>query len=353
MGRIKVLIIDDSALICHVITEVLSADSAFDVVGAAHDPYEAREMIKELKPDVLTLDIEMPKMDGITFLRNLMRLHPLPVIMLSTFTAKGADETLKAIAIGAVDYMQKPLSGAQGMALNDFSQELKEKLKAAASLKNKIVMNLRPSKNQNPPSVLKSLNLGKSLGQGVIAIGASTGGTEALQDVLSVLPADIPPIVIAQHISASFSARLAKRIDNKSLISVVEAVDGLKLEPGVAYFAPGGRHLKVESSAGVLKCRVDDGALVNRHKPSVDVLFDSLITADVKIAIAVLLTGMGNDGAEAMLRLKRAGAYTIAQNEESSLIWGMPGSAVKLGAATDILSLEQIPQALVQRLKTP
>ncbi|WP_028469846.1 protein-glutamate methylesterase/protein-glutamine glutaminase [Neptunomonas japonica] len=352
MERIKVLIIDDSTLICHVITEIISADSAFEVVGAAHDPYEAREMIKELKPDVLTLDIEMPKMDGITFLRNLMRLHPLPVIMLSTFTAKGTDETLTALAIGAIDYMPKPLTGAQGMAISDFAEELKEKIKAAASLKNKIVMRLPPAQRPQSPSILKSLNLESSIGQKIIAIGASTGGTEALQEVLSVLPKDIPPIVIAQHISASFSARLAKRIDEKSTISVIEATDGLTLEQGVAYFAPGGCHLKVERSGTILKCRVEDSALVNRHKPSVGVLFDSLIAANVETAIAVLLTGMGNDGAEAMLRLKREGAYTVAQDEESSLIWGMPGSAVKLGAVVDVLPLEKISQALVGRFKT-
>lgn len=353
MERIKVLIIDDSTLICHVITEVLSADSAFEVVGAAHDPYEARNMIKELKPDVLTLDIEMPKMDGITFLRNLMRLHPLPVIMLSTFTAKGTDETLTALAIGAVDYMPKPIVGAQGMAMSDFAEELKGKLKAAASLKNKIVMSLPQASRQHSSPVLKPLNLDNSAGrQSVIAIGASTGGTEALQEVLSVLPTDIPPIVIAQHISASFSARLAKRIDLKSAISVVEATDGLALEQGVAYFAPGGRHLKVERHGKRLICKVEDSALVNRHKPSVGVLFDSLNAANVEIAIAILLTGMGSDGAEAMLRLKQKGAYTIAQNEETSLIWGMPGSAVKLGAAVDILPLEKISQALVKKLKT-
>ncbi|BBB31044.1 protein-glutamate methylesterase/protein-glutamine glutaminase [Neptunomonas japonica] len=352
MERIKVLIIDDSTLICHVITEVLSADSAFEVVGAAHDPYEARAMIKELKPDVLTLDIEMPKMDGITFLRNLMRLHPLPVIMLSTFTAKGTDETLTALAIGAIDYMPKPRSGAQDMAMSDFAEELKGKLKAAASVKNKIVMSLPPASRQHSSPVLKPLNLENNIGQSVIAIGASTGGTEALQEILSVLPKDIPPIVIAQHISASFSARLAKRIDLKSVISVVEATDGLALEQGVAYFAPGGRHLKIERHGTRLICRVEDSALVNRHKPSVDVLFDSLNAVNVEVAIAVLLTGMGSDGAEAMLRLKKEGAYTIAQNEESSLIWGMPGSAVKLGAAVDILPLDKVSQALVKKLKT-
>ena len=351
MERLKVLIIDDSMLICQVITDILSDDPAFEVVGAAHDPYEAREMIKVLKPDVLTLDIEMPRMDGITFLRNLMRLHPLPVIMLSTFTAQGADETLQALSLGAVDYMQKPLLGPQGIAAADFSAELKEKLIAAASLKRKIAISLRPTKYKESTSILESLNLNSVQGQRVIAIGASTGGTEALQDVLSVLPVDIPPIVIAQHISASFSSRLASRINRKSVISVVEAKDGQRLENGVAYLAPGGRHLKVERQGAFLVCKVEDSELVNRHKPSIGVLFDSVLSAEVDAAIAVLLTGMGSDGAEAMLRLKEAGAHTIAQDEESSLIWGMPGSAVKLGAAIEVLPLNKISHSLVQWLR--
>lgn len=351
MERVKVLIIDDSMLICQVITDILSDDPAFEVVGAAHDPYEAREMIKVLKPDVLTLDIEMPRMDGITFLRNLMRLHPLPVIMLSTFTAQGADETLQALSLGAVDYMQKPLLGPQGIAAADFSAELKEKLIAAASLKRKIAISLRPTKYKESTSILERLNLNSVQGQRVIAIGASTGGTEALQDVLSVLPVDIPPIVIAQHISASFSSRLASRINRKSVISVVEAKDGQRLENGVAYLAPGGRHLKVERQGAFLVCKVEDSELVNRHKPSIGVLFDSVLSAEVDAAIAVLLTGMGSDGAEAMLRLKEAGAHTIAQDEESSLIWGMPGSAVKLGAAIEVLPLNKISHSLVQWLR--
>lgn len=351
MERVKVLVIDDSTLVCQVITGVLSGDPAFEVVGAANDPYEAREMIKVLKPDVLTLDIEMPRMDGITFLGNLMRLHPLPVIMLSTFTAQGADETFQALALGAVDYMQKPLLGAQGIAAEDFADELKEKLKAAASLKHKIAISLRPALPRESMSILERLNLNAGQGQCVIAIGASTGGTEALQDVLSVLPVDIPPIVIAQHISASFSERLASRLNHKSAILVVEAKDGQRLESGVAYLAPGGKHLKVERQSGLLVCKVEDSELVNRHKPSVGVLFDSLLGANVEVAIAILLTGMGSDGAEAMFRLKEAGAHTIAQDEETSLIWGMPGSAVKLGAAVEVLPLNEIPQSLVQRLQ--
>ncbi|WP_293266791.1 chemotaxis response regulator protein-glutamate methylesterase [Neptunomonas sp.] len=351
MSCVKVLIIDDSALICHVISEVLSNDSAFDVVGTANDPYEAREMIKALKPDVLTLDIEMPKMDGITFLRNLMRLHPLPVIMLSTFTAKGTDETLQALSIGAVDYMPKPLMGAKGMAMEDFAEELKEKLKAAASLKNKIALSLRPSQQPIALSEQKTLRVDNASKQCVIAMGASTGGTEALQEILSVLPVNMPPIVIAQHISPSFSARLANRIDKTSEISVVEATDGLRLEAGVAYFAQGGRHLKVEREGASLICRIEDSDFVNRHKPAVDVLFDSLISTKAECVIAVLLTGMGSDGANGMLRLRNAGAHTIAQDEESSLIWGMPGSAVKLGAVSEVLPLNRISQALVHYLK--
>ncbi len=348
---LKVLVVDDSMLIRQVLSEVLSSDPSIKVVGAASDPYEARELIKELKPDVLTLDIEMPKMDGITFLRNLMKLHPMPVIMLSTLTAQGADETLKALELGAVDFIQKPKLGASGMTASSFGRDLIEKVKVAGKIKDRIAARL-PLKVPTSQTTLENLNLRATEGSCLIVIGSSTGGTEALQEVLTVLPADIPPIVITQHIPASFSLRFANRLNEKCRISVVEAQHGQVIKSGTAYIAPGGYHLKVERHGATLRCRIDDSDPVNRHKPSVEALFDSVIAAGVKKVIGVMLTGMGNDGAEAMLRLRQSGAHTIAQDEASSMIWGMPGSAVKLGAAVEVLPLNKIPTALIQRLKS-
>lgn len=349
MDRVlNVLVVDDSVLIQQVLSEVLSSDPSINVVGVASDPYEARVLIKELKPDVITLDIEMPRMDGITFLRNLMKLHPLPVVMLSTLTAQGADETLTALELGAVDFIQKPKLGASSMTASSFAQELIEKVKIAGGIKNRIMARL-PQRIPASVDTLQKLNLGANRNC-LITIGSSTGGTEALQEVLSVLPVDIPPIVIAQHIPAAFSLRFAKRLNEKCQITVVEAEHGQALNPGTAYIAPGGFHLRVERHGAILRCRIDDSEPVNRHKPSVEALFDSVTSAGIKSVIGVMLTGMGNDGAEAMLRLRQSGAHTIAQDEASSMIWGMPGSAVKLGAADEVLPLNKIPAALVQRL---
>lgn len=349
MDRIKVLVVDDSALVRQIVSELLATDPSIQVVGAAEDPYEARKLIKELKPDVLTLDIEMPKMDGITFLKNLMKLHPLPVVMLSTLTAAGADATLKALELGAVDFIQKPSQGLASMQSGVFARDLIEKVKSAGLAKDHIVSHLPPK--QTEVKKIAPLRINKSEGQKLIAIGSSTGGTEALSDVLSVLPDDMPPIVITQHIPAAFSARFANRLNEKCQLTVVEAENEQVLESGHAYIAPGGLHLKVERYGHLLRCRIVDEPEINRHKPSVEALFDSVVQAKVDMVIGLMLTGMGNDGAEAMLRLKQSGAHTIAQDKETSLIWGMPGSAVALDAAKQVLPLGKIPLALTQFLK--
>ena len=359
MKKIKVLIIDDSALVRQVLTEIFSSDREIEVVGAAQDPYIAREKIKQLNPDVLTLDVEMPRMDGVTFLRNLMRLHPLPVVMISSLTEKGADITLEALALGAVDFVSKPkIDIAEG--LDDYAQDIIAKVKAAAGVKVKALSEQRvkssidPLTNKSREKLSADVILDKFEGKKrfkttdkIIAIGASTGGTEAIRELLENLPADTPGIVISQHIPAAFSAPFAVRVDKASAMTVYEAKDGQQILPGHAYIAPGSHHLLVERSGARYICRLNDGPPVNRHKPSVDVMFRSVAMNVGPNAIGVILTGMGDDGARGLLEMKENGAPTIAQDEKSSVVWGMPGEAVKLGAADSELALQKIAGKLL------
>ncbi len=359
---IKVLIIDDSALVRTLLTRILNQDPEIEVVGTATDPYMAREKIKKLNPDVLTLDVEMPKMDGITFLRNLMRLRPMPVVMVSSLTEKGAEVTLQALELGAVDFVTKP-RGEPASALERLSQEIVHKVKVAAGanlsasggqrgrpgaaheaidVREKhtadVILPARPARRPAPPAMP------------LVAIGASTGGTEAIKEVLCALPADFPPVVITQHIPSGFSTAFANRMNRLSALSVCEAQDNQQILPGHVYIAPGARHLLVSCSNEGLRCRLHDGPRVNRHKPSVDVLFRSVAQCCGDRAIGVILTGMGDDGARCLLEMRQAGAYTIAQDEASSVVWGMPGSAVKLGAAQTVLPLDKIPAELLKQL---
>lgn len=345
MERIRVLVVDDSALIRNVVSELLASDPQLEVVGTAVDPLDARDKIKQLSPDVLTLDIEMPRMDGITFLRNLMRLRPMPVVMLSTLTTQGADITLEALEIGAVDFIAKPKTD-QGAGLERFRDVIVDKVKTAAGVGAQLQRVKAKRLNRSGSSRLQvegAIALNR-----VVALGASTGGTEALRDVLVALPEQMPPIVITQHIPASFSDRFARRLDKICALQVCEAKDRQRLEAGHVYIAPGDRHLKiVQDNRGYL-CQLDNSPEVNRHKPSVDVMYDSLLQLDPSNVVAAVLTGMGNDGAAGMKRLLDAGAMTIAQDEQSSLVWGMPGSAVRLGAAKQILPLDKIAAHLLR-----
>lgn len=350
MQKVRVLIVDDSAVIRQVLTEILNSEPEFEVVGAAVDPFDARDKIKQLKPDVLTLDIEMPRMDGITFLRNLMKLNPMPVVMLSTLTHAGADETLTALEVGAVDFIAKPTVTASDSALLGFQQELIFKVKTAAALTKKLRFKRAVGKTvaqRSRNTALAALEYSK---QQVIAIGASTGGTEAIREVLHHLPKNLPPIIITQHIPASFSARFAKRLNEQSELEVSEVKQGEVLKPGHAYIAPGSHHLMIKKQGAFLKCHLDDGEPVNRHKPSVEVMFTSLLGLDPSEVIAIMLTGMGDDGAKAMKNLKSAGAHTIVQDELSCLVWGMPKAAVECGAAVDVVDLHKIAPKLVQHL---
>jgi two-component system chemotaxis response regulator CheB len=349
--RIRVLVVDDSLLLRKAISRLLSEDPEIEVVGAAKDAYEARELIKQLEPDVITLDIEMPGMNGLVFLRNLMRLRPMPVVMVSTHTTQGAEATLEALELGAFDVVAKP-TGSASLNVRDYGQEIIAKVKAAARAPVKRLADQR----------LAGGMAGRKLSIGgrpladpgrVIAIGASTGGTEAVRVVLESLPAEIPGVVITQHIPGSFSAQFAKRLDASSRLSVKEAEDGEPIRPGHAYVAPGNRHLLVMRSGSGLRCALSDGPPVSQHKPSVDVLFDSVAKAVGNKAVAVLLTGMGKDGAEGLLHLRQAGAVTIAQDEKTSVVWGMPGEAVKRGAAERVVPLQKIAEEILSGLVAP
>jgi two-component system, chemotaxis family, protein-glutamate methylesterase/glutaminase len=349
--RIRVLIVDDSALVRRLLTEMLSSDRSIEVLGAAGDAYAAREKIKALNPDVLTLDVEMPKMDGLTFLRNLMRLRPMPVIMVSTLTEHGADVTLDALAAGAVDYLPKPRIDVAA-TLGDYREELLAKIKAAARAR------VRPlvtpvagpiAERYGVEAVLpKSKPLHLRTTDRIIAIGASTGGTEAIKEVLMSFEPDAPGIMIAQHIPKAFSAPFAKRMNNCCRLTVYEAADGQQVLPGHVYIAPGDRHLLLVRDGSRYVCRLDDGLPVNRHKPSVDVLFRSVAQQAGRNAIGVILTGMGQDGAQGLKEMRDAGAETIAQDEATSVVWGMPGEAVAMQAAGHVLPLPAITAAVVR-----
>lgn len=353
---IKVLIIDDSALVRKLLTEIFNSDPDIEVVGAAQDPYDAREKIKKLNPDVLTLDVEMPKMDGITFLSNLMRLRPMPVVMISTLTEKGADVTFEALEIGAVDFVSKPKIDVE-VELKEYAIEICEKVKTAALAKVSAISDRRKSaKLDVAPKLSADAILKKRIGpsklkttEKIIALGASTGGTEAIKAVLERLPPDCPGMVISQHIPEAFSKPFAQRMDRSSAMTVFEAVDGQQILPGHVYIAPGNRHLIVERSGARYICRLNDGPPVNRHKPSVDVMFRSVAQNVGANAVGVILTGMGADGADGLEEMLENGAKTLVQDEKSSVVWGMPGEAFKRGAASDQYPLEQIAKELLKR----
>lgn len=356
---IKVVVVDDSALVRKLLTEILNEDRGIEVVGTASDPMMAREKIKRLNPDVITLDVEMPKMDGITFLEKIMSLRPMPVVMVSSLTERGAEVTLNALEIGAIDFVTKPkVDVAAGLV--EYGEEIREKVKAAANTRIGAVSKRKaPSatdsgtvapveERYSADVILRQGNSPKRAGKGVeiIAIGASTGGTEAVREVVSALPANSPPVVIAQHIPGAFSGPFASRVNNASAIEVCEATQGQAILPGHAYIAPGDNHLLVDVVGGRFVCKLVDGPKVNRHIPSVDVLFRSVHQAVGRSSVGVLLTGMGDDGAKGLKEMQEAGAETIAQDENTSVVWGMPGSAVKLGAANSVLPLGKVASAL-------
>ena len=356
MEKVRVLVVDDSALVRKLLSAMLASDPAIEVVGTAADPLIAREKIKLLNPDVLTLDVEMPRMDGLTFLENLMRLRPMPVVMVSSLTQAGAEVTLRALELGAVDFFTKP-SADLASTFAAGAEEICAKIRHAAGARPRaraVVRKLEVAPRLSADAVLPRAQApGTRGGSPIIAIGASTGGTEAIRVVLEAMPPDAPPIVIAQHIPAMFSGPFAQRMDGCSAMRVGEARDGQPIQPGHVYIAPGAQHLLVMWDGAKHVCRLHDGPQVNRHKPSVDVLFRSMAASVGIASVAVLLTGMGDDGARGLLELSQAGAATLVQDEESSVVWGMPGAAWKLGAAREMLPLDQIAAQLLRLARAP
>jgi two-component system chemotaxis response regulator CheB len=339
----KVLIIDDSSLMRQLLTQILGSDPELEVIGTAGDPFVAREKIKSLHPDVLTLDIEMPRMDGLTFLEKLMRGHPMPVVMISSLTDRGAETTLRALSLGAVDYVAKPKLDVSSGTIEQAS-DIIAKVKAAAKVR---VRGL--DAGETVPAALPA-GYHFTATHKVVAVGASTGGTEALKDLLSALPPDFPGLVMVQHMPEAFTRPFSERLNSLCRIHVQEAKDGDRILPGHALLAPGGHQMQVVRHGMEYAVRVYRGERVNRHLPSVDVLFSSCARHLGKNAIGVLLTGMGADGAKGMLEMKVAEAYTIAQDEATCVVFGMPREAIQLGAVDQVLPLGRIPTALLQRL---
>lgn len=345
--KIKVLVIDDSALIRSLLTEIINSQRDMEVVGAAPDPLIAREMIKQLNPDVLTLDVEMPKMDGLDFLEKLMRLRPMPVVMVSTLTEKGSEITMRALELGATDFVTKPkMSITEGM--REYTHEITDKIRIAS--KARISTLQRHVNNGAPTEKPAQLRNPFLSSEKVLIVGASTGGTEAIKSFLLKMPSDCPGIVITQHMPAGFTKSFANRLNSLCQITVKEAEGGERVLPGHAYIAPGDKHLLLVRSGANYMTELSDDPPVNRHKPSVDVLFDSAAVNAGKNAVGVILTGMGKDGAEGMARMKAAGAYNFAQNEESCVVFGMPKEAIAHGGVDEVAHLEELPKLVLNYL---
>ncbi len=346
MSKIKVLIIDDSALIRQLLTQIFNESPDLEVVGTASDPIIAREKIKTLNPDVLTLDVEMPRMDGLTFLRNLMRLRPMPVVMISTLTEKGADVTLAALDIGAIDFIAKPKINVSSN-MQDYAEEIISKVKMAANINVQTLEGFRAAVINAGAAGSAPVKSHFKTTDKIIGLGSSTGGTEALKVLVRGLPNTTPAIVVSQHLPLAFSDSFAKHVDDATAMTACVAKDGQLILPGNIYIAPGDRHLQVVRDGARYVCHLNDGEPVNRHKPSVEVMFRSIAQNVGSNAIGIMLTGMGADGAVAMKEMRDAGAINIVQDEASSVVWGMPGEAVKHGAAHYVLPLDKIAAQLL------
>ena len=356
--KIRVIVVDDSALVRSLLAEIINRQGDMECIGTANDPLIAREMIREQNPDVITLDVEMPRMDGIDFLGRLMRLRPMPVVMISTLTERGAEVTMKALELGAVDFVAKPRVGLSN-GLSELATQIVEKIRvaAAAHVRRTSVRSAGAIAHPDgavqavPAPVSASALLGRVSTEKVICIGASTGGTEAIREVLVHMPADAPAIVITQHMPPGFTTSFAARLNSLCQITVKEAVNGERILPGHAYIAPGGKQFHIARSGANYVAVVDDGPPVNRHKPSVEVLFKSAAAVLGRNAYAIMLTGMGADGAAAMREMKDAGSYNYVQDEASCIVFGMPREAIAHGAADEVLPLTQIAPALIARLR--
>ncbi|HEY4066929.1 MAG TPA: chemotaxis response regulator protein-glutamate methylesterase [Burkholderiaceae bacterium] len=355
MAKTRVVVVDDSALVRSLLSAIINRQTDMECVGAAADPLVAREMIRALNPDVITLDVEMPRMDGIDFLGKLMRLRPTPVVMVSTLTERGADVTLRALELGAIDFVAKPKVGvADGLRL--LADDITDKIRIAskATLRRPAPASPKPGPGGERAAAPAPIGaLGRLSTEKIVFIGASTGGTEATKDVLVQLPPDFPAIVITQHMPAGFTKSYAARLDGMCRIRVAEARDGERILPGHAYVAPGGtQHLSVERSGANYIARLTESEPVNRHRPSVEVLFASAARVVGPNALGVMLTGMGGDGARAMKEMRDAGSYNFVQDEASCVVFGMPREAIAHGAANEVLPLTQIAPRLVERLRS-
>lgn len=354
MAKTRVVVVDDSALVRSLLAEIINRQPDMECIGTAADPFAAREMIRTLNPDVITLDVEMPRMDGIDFLSKLMRLRPMPVLMVSTLTERGADVTMRALELGAIDFVAKPKIGVAD-GLKQLAEEITEKVRIASKAHVKRAPAAPPAPAPGAPAASAKAApspLGRLSTEKIIFIGASTGGTEATKEVLMNLPPDSPAVVITQHMPPGFTRSYAARLDTLCKIRVKEAVDGERILPGHAYIAPGGLHLSVERSGANYVARVRDGEPVNRHKPSVEVLFESAARVVGQNAFGIMLTGMGADGAKAMKTMREAGSYNYAQNESTCVVFGMPREAIQHGAANEVLPLQDIATHLMEKLRS-
>jgi two-component system chemotaxis response regulator CheB len=351
MKKITVLVVDDSALIRKLLTEIINSQPDMEVIGAAADPLVARGMIRELNPDVLTLDVEMPKMDGLDFLEKLMRLRPMPVVMVSTLTEKGSDVTFRALELGAVDFVAKPkIDIASG--LKDYGNEIANKIRTAKSARLNRHASMSVAKSATADAVLPAISNRVASTEKLIIVGASTGGTEAIKEFLIRMPADSPGILITQHMPEGFTKSFANRLNNLCKISVVEAKGGERILPGHAFIAPGHSHLLLKRSGANYMTELNQGELVSRHRPSVDVLFRSAANCAGKNAIGVILTGMGKDGAAGILEMHKAGAYNFAQDEASCVVFGMPKEAIATGGIDEIISLKDMARCVLSKLSS-
>jgi two-component system, chemotaxis family, protein-glutamate methylesterase/glutaminase len=346
LSKLRVVVVDDSALVRRLLAEIIDREPDMQCVGVAADPLVARELIRELDPDVITLDVEMPRMDGLDFLARLMRLRPTPVVMVSTLTEHGADTTLRALELGAVDFVAKPRIGVAD-GLSQLARDITDRLRIAARAQVR-----RSVASPAVPRPAPGPALGRLSTEKIVFIGASTGGTEATRDLLTRLPADAPALMITQHMPPGFTRSYAARLDAVCQIRVAEARDGERILPGHAYIAPGGWHLSVERSGANYVARVHDGDPVNRHKPSVEVLFASAARVAGPNAFGIMLTGMGADGANAMKAMRDAGSVNLVQDEASCVVFGMPREAIAVGAAHEVLPLAQIAPRLLEHLRS-
>ena len=355
MKKIRVVVVDDSALVRGLLAEIINRQKDMECVGAANDPLIAREMIRELNPDVITLDIEMPKMDGIDFLSRLMRLRPMPVIMISTLTERGAEVTMRALELGAVDFVAKPRLGVAD-GIGELSDQIVEKIRIAAAVHVRRAaqpaqgVTAQAANSRAEVTRAAPVSMGRVSTEKLIFIGASTGGTEAIKEILMRMPADSPAIAITQHMPPGFTTSFAARLNGMCQIAVGEAIHGERILPGHAYIAPGGKQFWVDKSGANYVCVVEEGELVNRHRPSVEVLFKSAARVVGCNAFGIMLTGMGNDGAKAMKEMKDAGSYNYVQDEASCIVFGMPREAILHGAADEVLPLLSIAEALLAKL---